>query len=48
MKLVFAYKENGELINAVKIMVNEGNVVAIEDINGIIEFKRDFDMEIHE
>lgn len=48
MKLLFAYKENGELIDVIRIMITDGEIAAVEDINGIIELRRDFDIEIHE
>ena len=48
MKLLFSYKENGELIDVIRIMITKGEIVAVEDINGITELRRDFDIEITE
>ena len=48
MKIRFVYKQNGELIDVIRVMMNNGEVVGVEDINGIIELKGDFDIEIHE
>ncbi len=47
MKILFYYK-NGELIDVIRIMINKGRIVAVKDINGIIELCDEFDMIIEE